>query len=375
MHRANSGLTRREALHAGAAGALSALALPTLVACSKEPLARVIVYCSVDSDVARPIFETFTKLSGVPVDPVFDTEATKTTGLVNRLLGEKARPACDVWWSSEPFGSVRLAKAGVLDRFECGHEKDFPRGWPKSLRASDGSWYAHARRQRVVVYNTKAVPTGELPKRLGELAKERWNARVAMARPQFGTTRGHMAALLLACGEDAFTAWLAGLKRNRVRLYDGNASVVRAVAQGEAFLGLTDNDDVASGKANAWGVEMHPIGSHLLDTTHDRAALGSEPFPERAMQVPCTVALIKGAPNRAGGARLASYLLSAAVDDTLTASVFQTHPTREPPREPTGLRRRDALGRDWLQLSNLDLEKVAEFDARAMELCEKFLGA
>lgn len=366
MHRL---LTRREALGAGALGILA------LAGCTREAGARVVAYCSVDADVARPMFEKFTTLTGLQVDAVFDTEATKTTGLVNRLLGEASRPAADVWWSSEPLGTIRLAKAGVLDRFECAHEKDFARGWPKSLRASDGTWYALSRRQRVLVYNTKNVPVGDVPPRLGVLATRRWNARIGMARPQFGTTRGHMAALLSAHGEQVFTAWLKGLKDNNVRLYDGNSSVVRAVAQGEVFVGLTDNDDVASGKANGWGVEMVAASSRLGEAAADRVGTGNAPFPETAMQVPCTVALVKNGPNRGGGARLANFLLSAESDDAMTASGFQTFPAREPTRSPGGARPRDVHGREWLELSTLDLERVSEFDEKALELCEKILGA
>lgn len=367
-------LTRREALRAGAAGVL-ALAGAGLNGCSSTDAGqRVVAYCSVDADVARPLFDKFTKLSDVQVDAVFDTEATKTTGLVNRILGEKSRPGADVWWSSEPFGAIRLARAGVLDRFECAHEKDFARGWPKSLRASDGTWYGCARRQRVLVYNTKNVPGAEAPKSPGELASTRWMGRIGLARPQFGSTRGQMAALLMAHGEAEFSRWLSALKANRVRLYDGNAGVVRAAAHGEIFVGLTDNDDVASGKENAWGVEMIAASSELAEHASAGTSSTGEAFPARAMQVPCTVALVKNGPNRAGGARLANFLLSRECDDAMTASVFQTFPVREPARSAAGLRPRDVHGREWLELSNLDLERVADHDSKALELCERILG-
>lgn len=358
-------ISRREALKLGAATATMSL----LGACSSPAVKQSLVaYCSVDADIARPIFDRFTQQTGIGVDAVYDTEATKTTGLVNRLLGEASRPRADVWWSSEAFGSIRLARAGVLEKFTSVRERDFPRGWPRPLRASDATWYGHARRMRVLVYHTQFVKAGDVPKSLGALAAERWRGRVGVARPQFGTTRGHVAALASEQGVDALERWLKAMKDNRVRVYDGNAGVVRAVGTGDVLVGLTDNDDVASGKANAWSIEQAFVDDAMAAGPREN---GLVPDP---MQLPCTVARVKGGPGGALGARLADFLLSAEVDDALTTSGFQTYPIREPTRGTDGLVPRDANGREWLAISNLNLERVADFDERAQSVCAKVWG-
>ena len=56
---------------------------------SEKPL---VVYVSVDEYVARPILKTFTEQTGIPVHMVGDTEATKTTGLVDRIRSERDMP-------------------------------------------------------------------------------------------------------------------------------------------------------------------------------------------------------------------------------------------------------------------------------------------
>ena len=38
------------------------------------------------------------------VRAVYDSEAVKTVGLVNRLIAEKANPQCDLFWNNEEFG-------------------------------------------------------------------------------------------------------------------------------------------------------------------------------------------------------------------------------------------------------------------------------
>src|SRR5262245_4347153 len=64
--------------------------------------AEVVVYCSVDEGYARPILETFTKELGIEVRLVSDSEETKSSGLLSRLLAERARPRADVFWSGDP---------------------------------------------------------------------------------------------------------------------------------------------------------------------------------------------------------------------------------------------------------------------------------
>ena len=53
-----------------------------------SPPQEVVVYTSVDDVFARPIAERFERETGIRVRLVPDTEETKSTGLVNRLIAE-----------------------------------------------------------------------------------------------------------------------------------------------------------------------------------------------------------------------------------------------------------------------------------------------
>ncbi len=53
---------------------------------------QVTVYVSTDRVFSEPVLREYEKQSGVTVNAVYDTEETKSTGLANRLLAEKARP-------------------------------------------------------------------------------------------------------------------------------------------------------------------------------------------------------------------------------------------------------------------------------------------
>ena len=86
----------------------------------------VVVYTSVDDVFAKPIFEAFERETGVRIDAVFDAEAVKTTGLFQRLLAERARPRCDLFWSSEPSRTLALEKSGMLEPYASPNALDIP---------------------------------------------------------------------------------------------------------------------------------------------------------------------------------------------------------------------------------------------------------
>jgi iron(III) transport system substrate-binding protein len=70
----------------------------TAVGCSPNGGGHeVVVYTSVDEVFARPIAEQFERETGTRVRLVPDTEETKSTGLLNRLIAERERPQADVF--------------------------------------------------------------------------------------------------------------------------------------------------------------------------------------------------------------------------------------------------------------------------------------
>ena len=79
---------------------LFSLVLLTLITtgCGKKaPQQQVVVYTSLDKVFSQPVLEAFEKQTGIKVLAVYDSEATKTTGLVNRLIAEKDNARADVF--------------------------------------------------------------------------------------------------------------------------------------------------------------------------------------------------------------------------------------------------------------------------------------
>jgi iron(III) transport system substrate-binding protein len=280
------------------------------VSCSSRT-DEVVVYTSVDDLYAREIFSAFTKETGLRVRPVFDTEEAKTLGLVHRLLAEKSKPQCDVFWSGECARTVLLKKQGALEAYRPSTAKDIPARWVDP----DGTWTGFSVRGRVIVYNRERVK--DPPRALRELADPRWKGRIAMANPMFGTTATHVIALSHRWGEESVLKFLRDLHANGVRVVGGNSHVRDLVARGDCDLGLTDTDDVHVGKARGDAIDVAIAG-----------------FDNGEMCViPNTAALIKGAPHPENARRFLDWLLRRETEDLLEQGPSRQTPIRMLPKD------------------------------------------
>lgn len=283
-----------------------------LFCCGCERRPDVVIYTSVDQQFAQQIFAAFEKKTGLRVAAVYDSEAGKTVGLMRRVEREAAQPQCDVWWSSEVFGTIELARAGLFEAYDSPSAADIPAGF----RDPQLRWAGNAARARVLAYDSRRVEREELPATWRDLAEGKWAGRIAMANPQFGTTRGHMAACFAYWGEPAGRDFLKGLAENRVRLADGNSQAVALVLSGVVNVCMTDTDDV-------WVAQQGGPEGRVLNLVYPTIRPGGPP-----LWIPCTVGLVKGGPHPAAARKLIDFLLSAETERLLAQSDSRNVPVR-----------------------------------------------
>ena len=111
--------------------------------CKRTADREVIVYASQDQVYAEPILSEFTRSTRIKIRAVYDSEAVKTVGLVNRLLREASNPQCDLFWSNEELRTRQLAARGIL--------------------RENNAWVAIGYRSRRIVINTNLVSTAKAP--------------------------------------------------------------------------------------------------------------------------------------------------------------------------------------------------------------------
>jgi len=282
---------------------------------SEEP--TVVIYTSVYQVYAEPILQQFEEQTGIRVLAVYDVEATKTTGLVNRLIAEQDRPHADVFWSGEFIQTLLLKDEGLLAPYNSPNNADLP----AYFIDTDYYWTAFGGRARVILVNTDRVPLTEAPDGLADLLDLRWEPdRIGIANPLFGTTYTHAAAIYAAEGTNTAHQYFADLAERHVRVLDGNSVVRDLVAAGELDLGLTDTDDACGALANGANVA-------IIYPDQGEGEAGT-------LVIPNTVALIAGGPNPEEGQILIDYLLSIEVESTLVASGWFQIPSRNSGARP-----------------------------------------
>ncbi len=321
-------------------------ALVLIGACRRsEPQNVVVLYCSADQTAAEPVIAEFEKLSGIKVRVRFDSEATKTVGLAQKIRAEASRPLADVFWSNEIFNTILLKNEGLLVPFQSEQTQN----WPGPADAN-GCWHGFAQRARVIAYNTKKISDKEAPKSLEELADAKWQGRIVMADPAFGTTGGDVASWFVRFKDVKAIEILKALAANKVKLVEGNSTAVRMVASGQADVCLTDTDDVYAAVRNEW-----PVAMNYLDLAG-----------EGCLVIPNTAAIIKGAPHKTQAEKLLDFLLSRRCEEILVESDSHNTPVHKELAEKFP---QYSIGKSL----KLEYEKIAEVMPHAIKQAREIL--
>ncbi len=272
-------------------------------ACNKDQDV-VVVYTSVDQVFSEPILKEFEQKTGIKVKAIYDTEETKSTGVLNRLIAEKNNPQCDVFWSGDPVRVVVLKQKGITTQYRSPAASDIP----AIYKDPDGQWTGFSARARVLIYNKSLMDSAQVPKSIFDLVKPEYRGKVAIANPLFGTTTFHVAAIFSVLGDDSARAYFDALKANDVVIATSNGDVKKRVASGEIACGLTDTDD-----AHEAIKQGDNVGVVFLDQDNGFGTL----------IMPNTVCLIKDSPHPDNGKRLIDFLLSRHVEEELAVSAAQ----------------------------------------------------
>jgi iron(III) transport system substrate-binding protein len=263
---------------------------------------HVVVYASLDQVHAEPLLRRFETRTGIRVLPVFDVEASKTTGLAQRLSAERSRPQADVFWSGELAQTARLADDGL---FAVHRPASLVR--PAACTDPAGLYVTVGGRLRVLLVNTDNLTPARYPRTLDDLLSDRVpGERVGVAWPLFGTTATHAAALYATRGPEAARSFFTRLRARGARFVGGNSVVRDLVARGELWAGLTDADDARSALA---------AGAPIAVVWPDQAGAGT-------LLLAGTAAVVARGPHPAEARALVDFLASAESERALVGSGF-----------------------------------------------------
>jgi iron(III) transport system substrate-binding protein len=190
---------------------------------------EVNIYTYRESKLVQPLFETFTKETGIKINVI-----SASSGLEQRIKTEGANSPADVLLTVDigrleeavQLGITEPVKSAVLDKVI-----------PAEYRDPEGHWYAVGRRARVVYASKPRVKQTMLT--YEELADPKWRGKICIRSGQHMYNIGLFAAFIAHHGEAKTEQWLRGLKINLAQKPSGgDREAARDVAAGKCDLGI-----------------------------------------------------------------------------------------------------------------------------------------
>jgi iron(III) transport system substrate-binding protein len=314
-----------------------------LTSCRATSSKTVVIYVSEDQVFSEPILKDFERDAGIAVKSVFDTEESKSTGVMNRLIAEKDNPQADVYWANEPVRADALKQRGV----SIPYVSPSADGIANQFKDPDYYWTGFSARARLLLVNTKSTikPAGVMA-----YTDPSAKGRAAIANPLFGTTTAYVAALFTIWGDERARTFMNEMKNNGAKITTSNGESADFVANGQVDFALVDSDDAVNRKKQGKHVEM-------IYPDQDPNGLG-------VLILPNAVALIKGGPHAENGRQLIDYLLSKSTERKLAFADCAQIPLHSGVDIPPEIRRIEEI--TTMRVGYADL-------ARKMEEIQPFL--
>jgi iron(III) transport system substrate-binding protein len=314
-----------------------------LTSCRATSSKTVVIYVSEDQVFSEPILKDFERDAGIAVKSVFDTEESKSTGVMNRLIAEKDNPQADVYWANEPVRADALKQRGV----SIPYVSPSADGIANQFKDPDYYWTGFSARARLLLVNTKSTikPAGVMA-----YTDPSAKGRAAIANPLFGTTTAYVAALFTIWGDERARTFMNEMKNNGAKITTSNGESADFVANGQVDFALVDSDDAVNRKKQGKSVEM-------IYPDQDPNGLG-------VLILPNAVALIKGGPHAENGRQLIDYLLSKSTERKLAFADCAQIPLHSGVDIPPEIRRIEEI--TTMRVGYADL-------ARKMEEIQPFL--
>jgi iron(III) transport system substrate-binding protein len=208
------------------------LALAAGASTAPTQTTSLTIYSGREQALVKPMLDRFTKDTGIQLNVRYASSTTLATALVE----EGRNSPADIYWSQEP-GTLGLVGArGLLARLPQATVGKVPSRFSTPSRR----WVGTSGRSRVLVYNTNELQPSDLPASVWGLTNAKWKGKIGVA-PTNASFQAFLGATINLFGEARVRAWLEGLRRNDVRFYPNNTTVVQAVGRGDVEVGLVNH--------------------------------------------------------------------------------------------------------------------------------------
>jgi iron(III) transport system substrate-binding protein len=311
--------------------------------------AEVNVYTYREQPLIQPLFDRFTKETGIKVNVVFASK-----GLEERIKAEAAASPADILITTDV---TVLEKAHQMGITQAVVTPALAAAVPATFRDPAGNWLGLTYRARVIYASKERVKESEIS--YADLADPKWKGKVCIRSGQHPYNVALVASMIAKIGPEKTEAWLKGLKNNLNAKPSGNdRSQVKAIFSGEC--------DVALGNTYYFG----------LMSTNDREPEQKDWAGAVRVVMPkldgggthvniSGAALAKHAPNKAAAEKLLEFMVGPEAQQIYAELNFE-YPVRADVKATPLIQNLGALQPDGTSLVD-----IAKYRSKASELIDK----
>lgn len=334
-----------------AASALTRIVMAGLAAVTaSSALAQsgeVNVYSYREQKLIQPLFDTFTKDTGIKVNVV-----SASSGLEQRIATEGANSPADVLLTVDVARLQDAVSAGIAQPIKS---DILNKAVPAQYRDPNGLWYGISMRARVVYASRERVTQTAIT--YEELADPKWKGKICIRSGQHMYNNALFAAYIVKHGEAKAEEWLRGLKANLAQKPSGgDREVARDIAAGKCDIGL--------GNTYYWALMNDKEADKKAWAESTRVILPT--FQGGGTHVNLSgVVLAKYAPNKANAMKLIEWLAGEKAQHIYADTNYEYPLLAEIPVNPTI----SSYGK--LKPDSMPVSKIADSKKTAATLVDK----
>ncbi|VAW86402.1 Ferric iron ABC transporter, iron-binding protein [hydrothermal vent metagenome] len=210
---------------------LAAALMTTWVSHSALASDEVVVYSARNEQLIKPLFDAYTKESGVEVKFI----TGKAGSLLQRLKAEGDNTPADLLITVDAGNLWQAANMGLLQPVSSAKLSE---AIPAHLRDPDNQWYGLSVRARTIIYNTNKLNDSDLST-YEDLADPKWKGKLCLRTSKKVYNQSLVAMMIAEHGESQtetiVKGWVANLA---TKPFSSDTKMMKAVAAGQCEVGI-----------------------------------------------------------------------------------------------------------------------------------------
>ena len=250
----------------------------------------VNVYSYRQPFLIKPIFDVFTRETGIEVNTVF-----AKSGLVERLENEGANSPADLIFTVDIGRLDGAVQAGLTQPVS---NNALESNIPAEFRDPDGHWFGLTNRARLIVTSKDRMAPGEITT-YEQLANPNFAGKICTRSGKHQYMVALIASVIAHSDEAQAEAWLTGLKSNLARKPQGNdRAQVKAISEGQCDIAVINSYYMGAMMSNE---EQTSWASAVRIVFPNQEGRGTH------MNI-SGMSLVKSAPNKENAIKLMEFL-------------------------------------------------------------------